>query len=770
MTSAPSTEGPGAATPATGISRRTLARRIAVCAAVAGAIVLSGAAGWWLQAALHPSSAVPLENAAEDAGATHDGDHADRSTHEVAESTAPHPPADQPPTSAARAHGDSADQSLTESTQLAPFNDAGGIVVPPTPEELTRAQELGEQYLLDGAPGDALREFDWILEYEERSHDGRLHYYCGICAESQSDFNRALTEYGVALAAAQEETLAILCRLGQARVWRALGHVEMGSQLLASAWLTSSESRLNPSIRPFTAYAFAEMLLAENLAADPPQLAADNTVLFPEWECDLFDRTLLKSVRDEDPRHTPVATGIRVLSPDASDATNVLLQVRLPRMGILNIVDSLGRATELRTVWSGSARQATAGRSAEICLARSSLGLCLDALTAPLGVVWELRDGELRLSLAKEVSEGALVVHRRQAARRALEHAVNVYPEFILGPQALVSLGNMALQDGQLDVAGQRYQEMLDKYPRSPICADAWFNLAKLKLLQDYPDAALENFWHVVDTNAPPVTAATAYLYIGRLLLDAEQPRRAVTPLTRATQWSTDSTVRTKAVLGLAAAHLLQNQPELANEVLMDFRSDVRAEATLAAFLSAFARFRAARTPTLKFEEGQSLLAAAEPLQNADFFGRYGWYLRGRAYEELLLPEMAIAIYREALEQDESPPYRYAIRFGLGSCLADIGELDAARLQLTGLMETADEEWQRTAAFRLCRLQLDSREPLAAARIARNLLTRCTAPEDKARALQLLGAAYQRLGDHASAALCFAGTVPGTSTSGSEEH
>ncbi|MBL8851693.1 MAG: tetratricopeptide repeat protein [Planctomycetaceae bacterium] len=440
-------------------------------------------------------------------------------------------------------------------------------------------------------------------------------------------------------------------------------------------------------------------------------------------------------------------------------------------MGIINVVDSLCRAAELRTVWSGTARQAASGRSTEICLARGNLALCLDALTAPLGVIWELRENEIRLSIAREVSEGTLAICRRQAARRALEHAVQEYPEFALGPQALVALGNMALQDGQMDAAEANYRRMLEKYPRSPICADAWFNLAKRNLLQDRPDAALDTFWNVVDSSAPPVTAAAAYLYIGRLLLDAEQPRRAVTPLTRATQWTTDGTVRTKAVLCLAAAHLLQDRPELANEVLMDFRSDVRSEATQAAFLSALARFRAAKSPTLRLEEAQSLLSASEPLQSSDFFGRYGWYLRGRAYEELLLPELAVAVYREALDHNAHPPYRHDIRFGLGTCLADIGELDAARLQFTGLIENADPDWQRKAAFRLCRLQLDSREPLAASRIARTLLAQCTDPEEQARALQLLGAAYQRMGDHAAAALCFAGTVPGSSPSGTnEEH
>ncbi|MBL8849700.1 MAG: hypothetical protein JNG89_08445, partial [Planctomycetaceae bacterium] len=57
MTSAPTSDGPGAATQATGNSRRSLARRIAVCAAIAGGVLVSGTAGWWLQSAMHPATA-----------------------------------------------------------------------------------------------------------------------------------------------------------------------------------------------------------------------------------------------------------------------------------------------------------------------------------------------------------------------------------------------------------------------------------------------------------------------------------------------------------------------------------------------------------------------------------------------------------------------------------------------------------------------------------------------------------------------------------------
>jgi tetratricopeptide (TPR) repeat protein len=789
MSSAPSEEPEQSATAATGNSRRSVGRRIAFCVAGAAIVGSSIAAGWFLQAALHstapavttteePAETVHspdshaaeheaehveaktthAEHAAHGEELSHPPDAASNGRHPAAKMSSDHVAAEG--TSASHADDHESEQSAEASGESAEAASPVGsptAEVPPSAEELARADAYGEQKFLEGDAVAALREFDWLAQHQDRSLDDRFHYRCAVCAEAQGEFDRALSEYGTALSSAPDETIRVLSRVGQARIWRSLGQTDMAIQVLASAFLTNGNERRSAVVRPFVAYLLADALASEVVAANSTPLTEDKGVVFPAWKFDLFERSLLASIRVEETDGVPIAAGVRVLSEEADP----VLQANLTRLGVRNIVDAVSRAAGRHTTWTDAAGDAVTGRSAEICLSHGSLALCLDGLTAPLGVVWTEQGDEIRLATIDEVKPEVVSQQRRAAAYRALVHAVKLYPDFRLAPHAQITLGNLALQDGRFEDAQAHYNTVFETAPRAVVRSDAWFNLAKLQFCCGQGGSALDSFWHVIDSGAAPEPAAVASLYIGRLLLDAEQPRRAILPLTRATQWTQESPVRAKAVLCLAAAHLLYGNPKTANDVLMDFRSDVETQSKEAALLSALARYRVAEHPTRKLVEGESLLTAAHPVRPADFFGRYGWYLCGQVYEDMMLPEMAAEVYRSALAEGEGLPYRNAIVFGLASSLADSGDSAASEPHFEELLQHAQPEWQRRAGFRLCQVQLDMRQTQEASRTARKLLEICEDKKDKSRALQLLGEAYQRLGNHAAAALCFAGSTPG---------
>lgn len=783
MSSAPPQDTESTATVPTGNPRRSLGRPIAYGLATVGLVATSMAAGWMLQSRLRPATAdatvhapAPPEHGepghalpphtgeppgVEPVGEVTHGTGEDRAHTEqqTAMDGAPAPqgiaPHAEPPAGIAEGH-ETIDLSLPPANEVAP-----------AAEELARAFASGEEALENGDAPAALREFDWVAKYQDRSLDDRFRLRCGVCAESLGDLDRALEEYGAALATATDETVITHCRLGQARVWRSLGHPEMATHLLASAFLTNGNAQRAPVVRPFVAYLFADVLASEGIDHEASAPIEDDGLQFPNWKFDLFERTLQSSLRrGADSQATPPA-GVRIVSD--GNAPEIVLQANLPRMGLRNIVEALCREMNRRVTWSAAARQSTAGRTSEICVARCSFSLCLDAITAPVGVTWTEHGDEIQFEAVTELDAARLRTHRREAARRAMTHAVQEHPHFMLAPQALVTLGNLAFLSGRTDDAAASYTQVFATSPRSPICADAWFNLAKLELNREQPVAALEAFWRAVDSGAAPKSASIAYLFIGRLLLDAEQPRRAIVPLTRAIQGTTESAVRSRAVVTLAVAHLFHGNPKAANEVLMDFRSNVEQLSQQAAYLSALARYRFTDNPARKLNEGQSLLAAAKSLRPDDLFGRYGWYLCGHTYQDLLLPELAVEVYREGLSRFEHVPYRNAIVFGLATSLADSGDGEAAQQYLNELLQQPDPDWQRSAAFRLCRLQLDRDQPLQASHTARALLELCTTTDDKTRALQSLGAAYQRMGDHAAAALCFAGSTPGAASADAGE-
>lgn len=769
----------------TGSFRRSLVRRIAVCLAAGALLMASSAAGWFLHVALHPPGAAirPESSDADTAGTESQTDRygdAENLLHDAngpesnkAKSTSasrgrtgdPHlheqtdsgrQAADETPMALS-----SADSRSSQASRALLRESAAGLTL----EEIERAAAAGEQYLIEGEPAKALREFDLIADNQDRTGDERFHYHCGLCCEALGQFERALSEYGLALSAASDETLIALCRLGQARVWRAIGHVDMARLMLAPVWLTNDHPDRAPPARPFAAYLLADALVSECMAETAAESTDDSGLLLPRWEFDILEQSLMRTAPNRKAESGRVLSGVQVIAVKTGDSLDVELQCRLNRMSLTNLIDALCRAAGIRTTWTPTARQAVSGRTAEICLSRARLPMCLDALTATVEVVWVPGNREIRLLARSEADRSILEAYHRAAARRALEHAVEQHPDFRLCPYALVALGNLCFQEQRFADAERYYKEMVSTYPRSVARSDASFNLGKLYLRHNRPDPALESFWRVVDGGAPPATASAAYLYIGRLLLDAEQPRRAISPLIRATQLATESTVRTRSVLSLAAAYLLYGNPKGANEVLMDFRSDVESQELQGSFLSALARYRVASSRSQRLYDGEALLSAADTVRSEDFFGRYGWYLRGSAYQELLLPEVAAQVYEAALNADRPLPYRDAMAYGLGVCLSETGEPAQAAARFEEVMQYAGPQWRRRAAFRLCQLQLDTRQPQTAVRTARTLVDECTVQADKARAMQLLGAAYQQLGDHQSAALCFAGSLPGATSS-----
>ena len=783
MSSDPANDDPTPEPTETGKIRRWPVRRIAVCAGAALLTLAAAAGGWMLHGALRPAADPTDAPLLAEAGKH---DHAERDK----QPQSPHtqPPADASHESSSHAEHDARNSDLTgddyaellegrlpnslHGDPLEPVDHAtnppGDHDEPspdaPTPSaaELDRAASLAEGYMFAGEPQRALQLFDWLLEYQDRSRDDRFHYRCGLCAEATGKLNRALREYGTALGAADDPTIIALCRLGQARVWKGLGNTELATQILAAAWLTNGREGHAAVVRSFNAYLLASAIASEILDAHSSELSEDGACLFPAWEFDIFERTLLTSTRYAPSGEDSIKGGVRlILDSENEDAgAEIFLQINLPRTSLVNTVEALCRTAGWRVTWSEAAREAAAGRSAEICQARAGLEMCLDVLTTPLKIVWTRQGQEIRLSAIDEVAAETIKQTRHDAARRALQHAVRQHPDSLLAPEALIALGNIALREGRTEDAVELYERVLEDYSTDPVRAAAWFNLAKLHLKVGRTHAALDAFWHVVDSGGPPDVASVAYLYVGRLLIDAEEPRRAVSPLIRATKWAPGPKIRAKSVLCLAAAYLLYGNPKGANEVLMDFRTDVKSQAMEAAFLSALARYRVADSPPRRFIEGQALLAAVDSIKPQDFFGHYGWYLCGHAYQELLLSELAAETFQQAIDKLERPPYHDPLHFSLAECRSAMGDVDAARRRLTYMLEHSAPDWQRRAAFMLCRLQLDSDLPQAAAHTAHELVAQCTDRFDKARALHLLGESYQQLGDHRAAALCFAGSVP----------
>lgn len=99
-------------------------------------------------------------------------------------------------------------------------------------------------------------------------------------------------------------------------------------------------------------------------------------------------------------------------------------------------------------------------------------------------------------------------------------------------------------------------------------------------------------------------------------------------------------------------------------------------------------------------------------------------------------------------------------RLELAQHLCDLGELENARATLESLLAPTDTNLQAEKQLLIAKIALDQEETATCFDLARNLLTQPLDLQQKKRALELLGKAYQMKGKHYSAALCFAGLLP----------
>jgi hypothetical protein len=77
-------------------------------------------------------------------------------------------------------------------------------------------------------------------------------------------------------------------------------------------------------------------------------------------------------------------------------------------------------------------------------------------------------------------------------------------------------------------------------------------------------------------------------------------------------------------------------------------------------------------------------------------------------------------------------------------------------------VEFDDDQWSRLALRQLAEIYVETRQAIACIETCKKLWESELTGEEKQAALEILGTAYQQLGEHHTAALCFAGMLPET--------
>ena len=355
-----------------------------------------------------------------------------------------------------------------------------------------------------------------------------------------------------------------------------------------------------------------------------------------------------------------------------------------------------------------------------------------------------------------------MLLRDRRAAARLVTHAILQYADAKLSPIGYLALGNLTMLDDRPEEAAAYYQQLLRQFPRASIKIEAWFNLAKAQLAAGQRDQALDAFHHVVDAGSGHPVEPVAYLYIGRLVLEAGDARRASTAFMRASVLARGRDIRGISALGLSAAFLLSGNPAGADLVLRERRSDLERTRfhNVAAYLGAAARHRAAQQDGLRAREARNLLAALADVTPDQFFGSHGWRLLSSSFDEIGLDDRAAELRVAALAQPVRPAYYNEMAIAQAGWLMSGGRASEGTDLLKQLAESEDPAWAGRARVRLFEAYVLSGELQLAVQHCRERLAVCEAEAEKRELLRVMGSAYQRSGDPAAAAVCFAGRDP----------
>lgn len=637
-------------------------------------------------------------------------------------------------------------------------------------EQFASSIAVGDQLLLEGNAAAAWREYEWAFRHGELEGRPDVHFRMGLSSEHLGDFDRALAEYRLAASSARDHASRISALMGQARIWVGLGKQAEARRLLSDLWLTSGEWDASATLARECVYALADASFRDCVRGSDPEWS-DDGLLLSAWEAGDVTTWLALSHPGGTVELPVVPPGVHVAQKSLQEPEGVFLRLNLTRLPLETAIASICEQSGFEAVWTPTARQSVLGRTVEPTLRMANLAVCLDLLSAGTGLSWTSTGGRIEFTGGAELSLDELLRRDRLAAARLVTHAILQYADTKLSPVGYLALGNLTMLDDRPAEAAAYFQQMLRQYPRASVKIEAWFNLAKAQLAAGQRDQALDAFYHVVDSGSGHPVEAAAYVYIGRLVLEGGDARRASTAFMRASVLARDRDVRALSVLGLSAAFLLSENPSGADLVLMEHRTDLEHTRyhNLAAYLGAAARHRAAQQDGLRAREARNLLAALAEVTPADFFGSHGWRLLSSSFDELGLDDRAAELRADALTQTVRPAFYEEMAFAQAEWLMSRARTSDGSDLLKQMAETGDSEWAGRARVRLYETYVLNGDLQLAIQHCRERLADCDADAEKRELLRVMGSAYQRAGDPAAAAVCFAGRDPVSPIPGPEE-
>jgi tetratricopeptide (TPR) repeat protein len=629
---------------------------------------------------------------------------------------------------------------------------------------------VGETLLREGNYAAALPHFVTPEAEDKSAGTDRLQYCAAICLEGMGRWKEAIAAYRQSTAAAGDSRMVAACQVGQARIYVRKNQPGEAKALLYRILLQAGqparyEASLLAEARYILGLALSQEAFAEQrIAALDEQLAKADLVNWPiahslGWTPSAAEVKLPAAVVAGSGDHA-TAGDLTSFQQFGQKSEELLLRGGAAETAIVALVEKIAGLGKLQVHFSLPAWQRLEGRTSEINVDGVVLLDVVRGLIEPHGLLCQVKDGALEVGTEAEMPKDVTMALRTTAARQALRAAVFGDPGHPLATMTYLQLGNDEASLGRLDEAVTWYERLIAETGRSPHVCAAYFNLGLVQRARKDHVAARKAFYRVADRSPGHELAPRAFVQIGWTFMMDGQPLEAIFPLSQAMATAPAGPARSEAIIALGAAHLINGNPREANAALLAGREHLGTEPwrTTAAFLDALARFRVAAGTKSTRMDATDLLSAILPFQDRPALGALGRLLVGQAYKELGMGREMAKIYEDTLDT-AAGPIAEEMSFSLADYLYREGKQESALKLFNSLAGLQQGKWVCAARLRLAAIALQEGRAQECL-IACSTLLPMGSAADRSAVFQLMGAAYEQLGDYQKASRCYAGQMP----------
>jgi tetratricopeptide (TPR) repeat protein len=592
-----------------------------------------------------------------------------------------------------------------------------------------------------------------------------LRYKIATCLEGMGRWDQAIAEFSAVWNSASDPALTAAAAVGQTRVCIRKGQNAEAKQLVCDQLLRSgSVCARRQALVSESVHRLARLVAESAVGIDSPGPMNYQAVAHTKGESGVDNA--LDWISEGSPSEGSkdlVADGTIEVENPRGVFDQAIVRGSLRRTSVPDALEQLIAASGRQCLLTPQVHQEIAERTTSIDVDSLPLSVVVTAITEPLGVLWEVTDTAVHFCSEREVSNEALALYRSRFAERALRDALQRFPRHALAPYSELELGNVHYSCGRFQEAATAFAKLSRNAPKSPVAIEASYNLG-LALRQHGDDnSAREAFYRVIDGAPGHELAPLACLAIGRMHLDRAEFDKAIPPLRRAANTAPGTDSLPVATLLLAAAYLHMNNAEEANAILLRNRNRLTEAPyrNVTAFLGSYARMLLSGGRRQAQREARVLMWAIVGASRESVLGPTGVLLMGHAYRELGLGEKMVDLYRRAIQDGVPPVLEPELSYDMADHALTTGDVSDAVSGFTELATRGSAKWSRMAKLRLAEIALDEGRQEECLKWCRESLDASGASSsDAPNILKLMGRAFEQLGVHQKAAICYAGQVP----------